>query len=160
MDVAHAVTSLHALLMLVRDLGPGTKEELAVARTEMLGKLGEVQQTVLELQTARQQITELEEQINRSRDWAGERERYTLKELGPGALVYAAKDALQGDGPAYALCAHCYDNEQRSTLQFADYESSLRVFECPRCKNRVRYRDPSDSFEVRTVPGTLNVDGF
>ena len=148
MEVAQVVTALggiKTLIELMRNFS-ATKStsEIEAMRTEMLGQLTDVQLTVLELQdqlgTASQRVQEMEKENERLRDWTSEREKYELKEMGPQAFAYVLKDT-QGDGPTPRLCAHCFENAERSILQSAGFYSVNQVLECPRCKNQVRYQD-------------------
>ena len=125
--------------------------EIEAMRAEMLGQLAGVHSTVLELQdqlgTANQQVQEMKKENERLRDWTSEREKYELKEMGPQAFAYVLKDT-QGDGPTPRLCAHCFENAERSILQSAGFHSVNQVLECPRCNNQVQYQDPEQLAKI------------
>ena len=114
------------LFELMRDFS-ATKptSETEVMRAEMLRQLAGVHLTVLELQnqlgTANQQVQEMKRENERLRDWTSEREKYELKEIGPQAFAYVLKDT-QGAGPTPRLCAHCFENAERSILQSAGFQ--------------------------------------
>ena len=166
MDIAQAIAAINGVIQLVDNLSATTsRKEVEEARLEMLRNLGEVHQTVTELrnrlEAAHNRIHELEAELDRMQAWDNEEaQHYELKEIGPGALAFIKKKDPQGVGadPPHALCAHCFQNKERSILQFAGHESGLRMLECPRCKNRVRYHNPGDSTEVQVVQSRFRRD--
>ena len=143
---AKAVQGLHELR---------TKQEVDAVRANLLGKLIDAQQAVLELQQSagalRDENLALKEENRHLRAFEGERERYELKSLGPGATVYSPKEELHPDAPSHHLCAQCFEGAKRSILQHAGYEGSERILECPGCKSRVLYRDEAGDFPPEIV---------
>jgi len=85
-----------------------------------------------------QKIGELEKKISNLEDWEAEKKRYELKKVGFGgtAIVYELKpDMADGELP-HSVCAHCYQNGEKSILQ-GDRAGGDTYLVCPRCKTRL-----------------------
>ena len=50
-------------------------------------------------------------------EWDAEKQRYELKEIVSGQFAYTLKEEAHGGEPAHMLCAHCYNQNQKSVLQ-------------------------------------------
>ena len=155
MDAAAAVGALNSLIESVRALRSlRSQKDVDAVRADLLGKVIDAQQAVLNLQAlaatererrtaAEKRVSELEQENAHLRDWSEERKRYALVALGPDACAYKMKDAeAASDEPVPHLCAHCFEDAQRSILQAQEYDSYTRILECPRCKTRVTYPIP------------------
>ena len=148
-----AVNTLRTLLDMTRELPSPRTVQARAAAYEALeaelgtarGAVGDVQQALLEIQqrlfAAVAKEHETEKEIVRLKDWHVQREHYETKALGPDATVYVLKAPGDPEAAPHHLCAHCFENTQRSILQFAGHEGALRVLACPRCGAQVRYRD-------------------
>ena len=155
MDPTAALSSFSGLVSLARGLTAlKTDTEVEQVRSALLGQITEVQQTTLQLQEdllrARERSSELERELKEMHDWSKEKERYTLKELGRGAYAYVEALPTEGGQATEALlCTHCYEDRKRSILQFQGTDLAGSVLLCPRCKNRVVYRDRVREEEAR-----------
>lgn len=74
--------------------------EAAAAQSELLGR-----------------VRQLEEEKAKLEAWNTEKERYELKELKPGVLIYSIKDSMRGAEPEHYLCPTCYNRGKKSILQ-------------------------------------------
>ena len=63
-------------------------------------------------------IDELEQKIVKSKDWAAESESYELVEVCRGAFAYMPKAGVDSGKPAHWLCVNCFDQGQKSFLQY------------------------------------------
>lgn len=88
---------------------------------ELQAQIFTAQQNALTAQsdqfTLLQRIRELEEQIANLKAWDAEKQRYELKRLPSGALVYTLKAEISGTEPAHEICAACYQHGRKSFLQ-------------------------------------------
>ncbi|OGQ95850.1 MAG: hypothetical protein A2521_01715 [Deltaproteobacteria bacterium RIFOXYD12_FULL_57_12] len=77
-------------------------------------------------------VDELEKECVRLKDWKAEREKYTRKEIGPGAFVYIANDYMGNLRSAHKYCCDCFDSYKKSTLQQSKTETNIKLS----CHNR------------------------
>jgi hypothetical protein len=109
----------------------------------------ESQAAIIELQTAMmnmqsqyqtllQEKNELKQQLIDIEDWKTEAEKYSLTEMEGGIFVYALKPDNETGAPPHWLCAHCYQNKQKSILERTGADSKGIVFLCFRCQNSIR----------------------
>lgn len=94
-----------------------------------------------EAQTASSQREgELKQEIVRLKDWSAEKQRYELKRFQPGVLAYALKPSMAEGEPPHYLCKHCYDRNEKSSLQATPrLEMRYRVHICPSCRNEYAF---------------------
>lgn len=86
-----------------------------------------------EAETLYRAKTDLEKELVALKKVIVDLERYALQALPTGAFVYALRESFQGTEPAHALCPNCYNQQIKSVLQFAGYESVHKTLRCPRC---------------------------
>jgi|HubBroStandDraft_2_1064218.scaffolds.fasta_scaffold53009_2 hypothetical protein len=87
-----------------------------------------------EAQTAMiDRVRELEEEMNRLKEWDGEKDRYELKTPWTGATVYALKPDKRNDEPPHWLCAQCYQHGRKSLLQVSYAGRPYYHWKCPGC---------------------------
>lgn len=131
-----------------------TDQEVSDVRIALTDSILDLQERAAELHdalnAARDRIAELEQQIAEFDSWQEEKGRYTLKQLGRDAYAYVEAPPTDGGQAAEALlCAHCYGDRKRSILQFQGTDLAGSVLLCPRCKNRVVYKDRIREEEAR-----------
>jgi hypothetical protein len=80
---------------------------------------------------------ELEKRLVEIEDWKVEAAKYSLKELVPGALVYAPNSDAGDTAPEHWLCTRCYQERKKSILQRTIMP---RVYVCPACQTTVTTR--------------------
>lgn len=101
-----------------------------------LGKINPNNLRLIDLLTAsKEQIAELEQEIQNDIDFKTSAEAYTMYTLESGTFTYINKKAIDGSERARYLCANCYEERIISILQpkgiFGAYFQSF----CPFCKN-------------------------
>jgi hypothetical protein len=123
---------------------------ILAAQSSALGAHSEQFATAERMRTLEAQVAELE-------GWEVQKQRYQLTDYGSGTFAYALKKGDTGGEPPHRACATCFDNKQRSILQFKD-KSYLgqEVLHCPRCKTDVNLgtpREPPDYTPTRGGSG-------
>jgi predicted ferric reductase len=83
-----------------------------------------------------EQIRDLEKKLAEFETWEAEKKRYKLTDFGGGTFAYLLKPEAANGEPAHRICAHCYQDEHKSVLQFSAKSSGQDYFECLRCKTR------------------------
>jgi hypothetical protein len=149
-SISAALTSLNAA------------KDIAKALLE-LKSLGEVQSKVIDLQNqilaaqgsaleaqgeqfeVKKKLTELEQEIARLRAWEKERARYTLIELSPGVFVQSVKDDARENEPKHWLCCNCFNEGEKSILQFLYESGNSRRYKCHRCASEITVKNTNSS---------------
>src|SRR5688572_27694263 len=75
---------------LVRDKSRELVDAIISAQTNTLAAQGQLSSAIEEIRQLRQQLEDMEA-------WNAERNRYEMKELGPGRFVYALKESSRGE---------------------------------------------------------------
>jgi polyhydroxyalkanoate synthesis regulator phasin/ribosomal protein L32 len=90
-----------------------------------------------------EQIRELEKQIANLEAWDTEKQRYELKRLASGGVVYSLKEDASGGEPPHQICAACYQHGKKSILQKVpgniarSHLGMPSTSRCPNCKDEV-----------------------
>lgn len=87
-------------------------------------------------------VGELEREVGRLESWEGERQRYELKEIGPGAFAYVPKESMRGTEPVHWLCANCFQKGTRRFLQAHRNDASFIFHKCQDCGGEIRVPKP------------------
>jgi predicted HTH domain antitoxin len=90
------------------------------AQAELVETMGELKKRVIELET-----------------WDTEKQRYELKELGPGLFCYAVKETIRGSEPFHCLCANCYGDRKKSFLQKRISGEYYDEYRCNSCDEKI-----------------------
>jgi rubrerythrin len=94
-----------------------------------------------------ERVGKLEKEIADFKDWEREKQRYEMKRVQPGAVVYALKEQEQGTEPAHWICAACYQRGEKSILQAGrEHFQHDTEWPCPTCKAGI-FVNPSISPE-------------
>ena len=98
----------------------------------------ELQEKILAAQAAQAALVEsvstLEKEVADLKAWDAEKKRYTLADIGNGALAYEVKEDARGTEPQHRLCANCYHDGHKSILQPETVIPGMwHVFVCHRC---------------------------
>jgi hypothetical protein len=99
---------------------------------DLLSQLSQIQLFAIKIV---EKNAELEEIIRNGNNWEIEKDKYSIKDIGAGQLVYVNK-GFQNDGikPQY-FCANCFDNGKISVLGLIEL-TILKMYSCPICKNK------------------------
>jgi Zn finger protein HypA/HybF involved in hydrogenase expression len=112
------------------------------------GAIIELQEKILAAREAQaallERVGELEKEMANFKTWEAEKQKYEMKVLSPGAIVYAFKAQIQGAEPSHYICAHCYEDGKKSLLQIKRAEKLAAMhfgtkdrYVCPRCHAEV-----------------------
>lgn len=122
------------LVKTVLDISKDVKVTSAIS--EVLRRLIEAQQSVLETQERFQQLTaendDLRRQLRARDEWREERTKYELFHPGEAQTVFRLRAEHRGDEPDVWFCPNCFTTQQRvSILQLFDHRDGTRF--CPAC---------------------------
>ncbi len=82
-----------------------------------------------------EQISALEKEVVRLKDWTAEKEEYEFSEVSLRVYAYVPKPGMERAKKPHMLCANCYDQGQRGVLQSThEVRRGRRVHRCSRCK--------------------------
>jgi hypothetical protein len=100
-----------------------------------------LQNTMITLQSQYQNLldekNELKRQLMEIQDWEAEAKNYALTEVADKIFVYASKPTEDTTTPAHWICAHCYQNKQKSIIQRTVGTISSTIWQCPRCETQL-----------------------
>ena len=143
-EIGGAISGLKGALDLVKGV-KAVSEGLAVQDVQM-----DLGQRIIEAQAAlnsamaaqteaAERIRDLEQKIVRLKDWSAERERYHLVDVDGGAFAFMPKPGMESGQPAHWLCANCFEQGQKSFLQFKGQKRDVReaTYGCDRCKGTI-----------------------
>jgi hypothetical protein len=153
--IAQGLNAVKALTDIAKTM-IGLRDSTKILETsvELNSKIADVQialNTALAEQTTLiQTIHEHEEEIARLKAWDSEKDRYELKDLGSGSLVYMIKPDAQVSEPPHCLCARCYQDGKKRIMQntgeFAPAHYG-RIWRCPDCVGAINIREWPPGFE-------------
>lgn len=84
---------------------------------------------------------ELEQEISRLKDWAGEREKYELKEIAAGVFARVEKGFVGKLQSAPKFCANCFEENTKSPLQLQHVPVGRQLsLSCGPCKSTIVFR--------------------
>jgi hypothetical protein len=139
-EVAFGITSLRAAADIVKAMiGLRDAEAFRAKSIEMQTVILESLNEAIEAREAysaqADRIRVLEEEVARLKAWDAEKQRYELKAVGPGAVVYVLKPEARGSNPPYWLCPTCFHQGKRTFFQ-NEMNMVLRrlTFTCPACQ--------------------------
>ncbi|QMV26810.1 hypothetical protein GRI33_07700 [Brucella sp. BO3] len=145
---------------------PLTKADIVPVENGLLEAMDQIlqlKQMQLELIDAlialKQQQLSLDEERIRIKQFEADAKNYVLKEVSPHSRAYVPTAAVaSGESPQY-LCVSCFEQKQRSLLQFEERDFHFDTLQCPQCSGTIRV--PNDvRMEVRTVRVPNKFDGF
>ena len=98
------------------------------------------------------QITALEQEIVRLKDWSAEKEKYQLVTIDHTSFAYMPKIGMENGQPAHWLCTNCFEHGRRSLMQHKG-TSGESLYCCNACKAefRVRHRISPEYAQRDTV---------
>lgn len=149
------LTAVVGVLTSLRNAVELTKDFLKVRDATMKGKVADLQG---EIYTARasalsaqatqaeliDEIASMKKQIAEFSTWEGEKQRYQLKEIAPGAFAYVLKPDAGGGQPPHWICANCYQHRHTSILQGAGQTHWATTYTCPQCAASIRVAKPAN----------------
>lgn len=136
--IASAIQSVYACIELVKT-GLGAKEAAAIQRaqfdlmnrlSELVCELAKAKDAQADLQDA---LREAKARLARRKQFAAQKKRYRLQEIGPQTYAYVLKPEAAGEEPAHCCCPRCFDEEKRAILQKARDDHHLTWLKCPHC---------------------------
>lgn len=80
-----------------------------------------------------QEKLDLERQVHQLQNQLDDFDRYELRELPTGALVYALKPTHQGEQPAHHICPRCRDVDHKKSILQPSQVGDTRGIRCTVC---------------------------
>lgn len=134
-EAAAGITSLKSALDMLKALNDIGNASLRA------GAIVDVQKEIIAANIAYMELTkekrDLEHKVMQLEAWEREKERYELKALGIGIVAYALKPAMSNGEPGHYLCANCYAVGKKSFLQQHVRGSSVDVYQCNGCGEKL-----------------------
>ena len=153
MDIVTGITALatagSALLNLLKDL-KGTEpnpafDPMTEKVIELNSRIMDVQSAALALQgqnaNLAKQVTDLETQLAKTKDWEAEKKKYAFIPVGSTAFVYCLKDEYVGPMVRHWICCSCYEANRKSILVLEQSNLHLDQHDtwiCHGCNSRIR----------------------
>ncbi len=135
-----ALSSLSIALGIAKNLvGIRDSAKLQEAVMQFNSAIIDAQSKIISSQGVQSELTakidELEKECVSLKDWEAEREKYTRKEVAPGAFVYIANDYVGKFQSAHKYCCNCFDNYKKSTLQQSKPKVNIELSCHNKCPN-------------------------
>ena len=141
------ISSIAAVASSLKTAGDITKTAIGLRDAQALqAKIIELNHVIIAAQSSAisahlaqtslvERIRELETKLAQLEGWEVEKKRYALKDYGGDTFAYELKsDAAEGE-PSDRICAACYQQGNKSILQFKDKTYARQdAYECPACK--------------------------
>lgn len=137
-SITAAIQGVNASIDLVKT-GLGAKEAAAVMRveadllyrlTDVIGQLAQAKDAQAALQD---ELREAKAAIRRRKEFAAQRKRYALRQIGPQTYAYCLKPEAAGDEPPHCVCPRCFDDGIRAILQKARDDYRTTWLKCLHC---------------------------
>lgn len=103
----------------------------------LLGLQGQLNSAHTEHTVLGNRIRELEAEIAKFVSWEHEKTRYDLHQSETGTFAYKVKAEVIGAGPAYCICANCYEKGVKALLQ-ACRDGYYNALKCHNCDSLIR----------------------
>lgn len=138
-EITAAVQSLNALATLAKTAySVSTQLEKDQLRIHLNEALLDMQGKLFAMQAKMGELAESESAAKANllayENWAAQADRYELKSLRAGIVVYTPKSDDQGTAPAYWLCPNCFEQKGKSYLTCDHPLMNLKDYKCARCK--------------------------
>ena len=109
---------------------------------ELLNAIIPLQSHIITLQAFNSDIVKekeaLEKKLREIEDWGTESLNYELNELASGVFAYKYKSGSTLSGPAYYLCANCFNiKRQKSILQRTGQDGLGIYYKCGNCGSEI-----------------------
>ena len=144
--VADTLTSITTLIKSARSKGVPSDfvDKLNTELIEMQNIVMSAQSCAIAAQGAQSALAEsernLQTMVARYENWDGEKDRYVLREIGHYSFAYRLREeCIQGSEPVHHLCVNCFQNGEKSILQYYIHHEATGWLHCHRCKSQVLY---------------------
>ena len=131
--IISGITSAVSLAKTLKDMG-GDSETKALS-TELYDSIINLQSGLLTLQGSyfqlQQEKNDILKELDSVKQWEQEKEKYELKELQKGRLLYSLKDGITGE-PHHYICTNCFQDGRKSILHLEDcgHTHFYKCFSC------------------------------
>lgn len=137
-SITAAIQGVNASIDLVK-AGLGAKEASAVMRVEadLLYRLTDVISQLAQAKDAQaalqDELREAKARIRRAKEFAAQRKRYALRQLGAQTYAYCLKPEAALDEPPHCVCPRCFQEGIRAILQKARDDYRATWLKCLHC---------------------------
>lgn len=158
--IAGLVTSVRSAVEITKAMKDLSDANLIQTKVfELTREILATQGYAMEAQSAQaellRRIRELEEEKTKLETWSAEKSRYELREVSTGVYAYTMKPGMEQGQPFHMLCANCYDNGKRATLQATErLQARRRLHACSQCKTDYAMESVPRSLPTQTRANT------
>lgn len=78
-------------------------------------------------------IDDLEQAVARTKAWDGQKEQYSLVNVGSSCFAYLKKPEMRGGETAHYLCTTCFDAGKKAILHHMEVRTMGDQLACPTC---------------------------
>jgi hypothetical protein len=138
--IAGLMTSMRSVVEITKAMKDVNDANIIQTKVfELTREIMAAQSCAMEAQMAQSALLErvrsLEEEKARLETWNTDKQRYEFREVSTGVFAYTPKSGMEDGQPFHMLCANCYDNGKRSSLQATEkLQARRRLHNCPQCK--------------------------
>ena len=142
--VADSLTSITTLIKSASRKGVPSDfvDKLNTELIEMQNLVISAQSCAIAAQGAQSTLTESERNLKaivaKYENWDSEKDRYMLREIGHYSFAYRLREEfLQDSKPVHHLCVNCFENGEKSILQYSGRKEGKSCLHCHRCNSQV-----------------------
>lgn len=145
--IADTLTSTTTFINTARSRGVPSDfvDKLNTELIEMQELVMSAQSCAIAAQGAQSALAEsernLKAKVARFENWDNDKIRYMLRQIGHHSFAYRLRDeCAQESEPVHHLCVNCYENGEKSILNYSGQKEARRWLQCNRCNSQVSYR--------------------
>lgn len=169
--IGSAVASAKSAVDLAKSVKEMTKSnaspDLTKQSSDLLDATINLKKMVIDLQESmlvlQKENADLKEKIVKAEKLQHDLEKYRLKELAAGVLVYGLYEPEANGDPVHYLCANCFTNGKKSILQLKREAVSGDIYRCHACDSEICDRSKkqdSDPVIVSVVRSSIDWKGY
>ncbi len=161
-EISAGYSSLKAAIGIVQGMNAtNTQVQINEVKIQLQQLLLDAQAALMGAQASQSdasaRINQLEQEIERLKDWSTDKERYQLANVWRGAVAYIPKPGMENGEPPHWLCANCFLQGRKSYLVHKGQQTGEATYGCDACQGtmRVSYRTKPEQITGEQVPDAL-----
>jgi hypothetical protein len=126
-----------ATFLLKAKVGSDVTQKAIELQSTIISLQASIMSTQVQNQELMSENERLKQQLADAEKWEEEAAKYKLLKLATHSFVYALNDDQLHSQPYHWLCAHCFQNKQKSILQRSGKQLAKWLYTCPACKSTI-----------------------